>query len=164
MGDLLRSPSGKCVVLTPRSGSHSLAAAALAAWYPEQYAAYLASDGTWHPAAFLPEENFDNTLNAAIVVRHPVERFRSMCAHRLDKSLSQHLAHPSYDPLPQGTFDRAFRFENGLDAVAEYLGLPTPLPQIDATDEADKPTLTPEQEARVRELYADDVALWESLS
>jgi hypothetical protein len=27
----------------------------------------------------------------------------------------------------------------------------------------DKPTLTPEPEARVREIYADDVALWESL-
>jgi hypothetical protein len=152
------------VVLTPRSGSHSLAEAALAAWYSDRYAAYLASDGTWHPAAFLSEENFDGTQTAAIVVRNPVERFRSMCAHRADKTVEQHLEHPSYGPLPQGTFDRVFRFENGLDAVAEYLGLPTPLPQVDATDEADKPTLTPEQEARVREMYAADIALWESLS
>jgi hypothetical protein len=59
---------------------------------------------------------------------------------------------------------RHFKFENGLDAVAEYLGLPIPLPQIDATDEADKPTLSAEQEARVREIYAADIALWESLS
>jgi hypothetical protein len=150
-------------VLTPRSGSHSLAAAALAAWHPEKHAAYLASDGTWHPAAFLPEENFDGTQDAAIVVRNPVERFRSMCSHRLDRSVNEHLANPCYGPLPQGAFDAVFKFENELDAVAEYLGLPTPLPQIDATDEADKPTLTPEQEARVRELYAADIALWESL-
>jgi len=28
---------------------------------------------------------------------------------------------------------------------------------------ASKPLLTPEQEARVREIYAADIALWESL-
>ena len=164
MGDILRSPSGRCVVLAPRSGSHSLAAAALAAWHPEQHAAYLASDGTWHPAALLPEENWDGTQNAAIVVRNPVERFRSMCAHRTDRSIAEHLERQCYGPLPTGAFVRHFKFDDGLDAVAEYLGLPIPLPQIDATDEADKPTLTPEQEARVRELYAEDIALWESLS
>jgi hypothetical protein len=27
----------------------------------------------------------------------------------------------------------------------------------------DEPALTPEQEAREREIYADDVAMWESL-
>jgi len=164
MGDILRSPSGNCVVLTPRSGSHSLAAAALAAWHPEQHAAYLASDGTWHPAALLPEENWDGTQNAAIVVRNPVERFRSMCSHRLDKSIAEHLDSPGYGPLPYGAFVRHFKFEDGIDAVAEFLGLPTPLPHIDATDEADKPTLTAEQEARVREIYAADIALWKSLS
>jgi hypothetical protein len=163
MGDILRSPSGNCVVLTPRSGSHSLATAALAAWHPEQHAAYIASDGTWHPAAFLPEENFDGTQTAAIVVRNPVERFRSMCSHRLDRSVEEHLAAPCYGQLPAGSFARHFRFEDGLDAVAEYLRLPLPLPQLDATDEADKPTLTAEQEARVREIYATDIALWESL-
>jgi len=28
----------------------------------------------------------------------------------------------------------------------------------------DEPALTPEQEARVREIYAADIALWESLT
>ena len=86
-----------------------------------------------------------------------------MRSHRLDRSIDEHLAAPCYGPLPKGTFARVFRFEDGLDAVAEYLGLPVPLPQLDATDEADKPTLTAEQEARVREIYAADIALWESL-
>jgi hypothetical protein len=164
MGDILRSPSGTCVVMTPRSGSHSLAAAALAAWHPERYAAYLAADATWHPAAFLPEENYDGTQPAGIIVRNPVERFRSMCSHRPDRNVDEHLSAHSYGPLPAGPFARVFRFEDGLDAVAEYLGLPVPLPQLDATDEADKPQLTTEQEARVREIYAADLALWESLS
>jgi hypothetical protein len=66
-------------------------------------------------------------------------------------------------PLPQGQFARVFKFENELRDVTEYLGLPFPLPQIDATEEANKPVLTPEQETQVREIYADDIKLWESL-
>jgi hypothetical protein len=50
-----------------------------------------------------------------------------------------------------------------MNEAAKWLGLPTPLPHEDATNEADKPTLTPEQEARVREIYADDISLWENL-
>jgi hypothetical protein len=86
-----------------------------------------------------------------------------MVAHRRWRTLEEHLDSPVYGPLPQGDFSRYFRFEDQLDAAAEWLGLPTPLPQEDATNEAAKPALTPEQEARVREIYADDIALWESL-
>jgi hypothetical protein len=45
----------------------------------------------------------------------------------------------------------------------EWLGLPTPSPQLNEEAEELKPTLTPEQEARVREIYSDDIVLWESL-
>jgi hypothetical protein len=117
-----------------------------------------------HPAnAFPSDENWDGTNpNVGLIVRHPVERFRSMIAHR-HLNVDEQLDSPMYGPLPQGTFVRYFRFESELDAAAEWLGLPTPLPQEDATDEAAKPTLTPEQEARVREIYAADIALWNSL-
>jgi hypothetical protein len=86
-----------------------------------------------------------------------------MCAHRPSRTLAEHLDSPSYGPLPTGNFSRYFRFEDQINEAAAWLGLPTPLPQEDATDEADKPILTAEQEARVREIYADDIALWESL-
>jgi len=160
MGNLLRSPTtGTAVALTPRSGSHSLAVAAINAWWPggEVF--------EYHPAnAFPNDENWDGTQdNVAIIVRNPVERFRSMCAHRPERTLEEHLAQPVYGPLPRGNFVRYFKFETELDAAAEWLGLPTPLPQEDATDPALKPDLTPEQEARVREMFADDIALWESL-
>jgi hypothetical protein len=160
MGNILRTPNGNAVLMTPRSGSHSLARAALIHYWP---ALWVESDD--HPAILLPlDEGWDGSnSNVAIVVRHPVERFRSMCAHRPERTLEEHLDSPMYGPLPTGNFARYFRFENQLDAAAEWLGLPTPLPQEDATEEADKPTLTPEQEARVREIYADDIALWESL-
>jgi hypothetical protein len=68
-----------------------------------------------------------------------------------------------YGPLPHGDFIRYFRFEDQLDAAAEWLGLSLPLPHEDATDEASKPTLTAEQESLVREIYAADIALLESL-
>ncbi|NBW19292.1 MAG: hypothetical protein EBR82_66085 [Caulobacteraceae bacterium] len=86
-----------------------------------------------------------------------------MCAHRPERTLEEHLAEPFYGPLPKGNFARYFRFEDQLNEAAEWLGLPTPLPQEDASDPALKPTLTAEQEARVRELFAHDIALWQSL-
>lgn len=160
MSEILRSPTtGNAILLTPRSGSHSLAVAAMQAFWPT-----ISVVQELHPAAsFGEQEHWDGSnANVAIVVRNPVERFRSMIAHRhLD--VDEQLANPMYGPLRQGDFAHYFRFEDQLDEAAEWLGLPTPLPHEDATDEAGKPTLTAEQEARVREIYADDIVLWESL-
>jgi hypothetical protein len=160
MSDILRSPNGNAILLTPRSGSHSLAITAMQTFWPD-----VAISGNGHPAwRFGFQENWNGTnQNVAIVVRNPVERFRSLCAHRLNMTVDEHLANLCYGPLPQGNFVRYFRFEDQLNDAAEWLGLPTPLPQEDATSESDKPPLTPEQEARVREIYAADIALWESL-
>jgi len=160
MGNILRTPNGNAVLMTPRTGSHALAKAALIHFWPDLW-----QEDDDHPAALLPvDEGWDGSnSNVSIVIRNPVERFRSMCAHRPERTLEEHLDAPIYGPLPQGTFDRYFRFEDQLDDAAEWLGLPMPLPQEDATDEAAKPVLTPEQEARVREIYAADIALWESL-
>jgi len=160
MSNILRSPNGNGIHLTPRSGSNSLSIAAFAAFWPD-----IQTPNGIHPANVFPvDENWDGTnAKVGLIVRNPVERFRSMCAHRPERTLEEHLARPAYGPLPRGNFARYFRFETELDAAAEWLGLPTPLPQEDATDEAAKPVLTPEQEARVREIYAADIALWESL-
>jgi hypothetical protein len=158
MSEFLVSPvTGNCVLLTPRSGSHSLARAALTAWYPD------APPPEGHPAQSLPVIIDWPDCPVAIVVRNPVERFRSMVAHRPERTLEEHLAEPFYGPLPKGNFVRYFRFENELDAAAEWLGLPTPLPHEGAAGPAAKPDLTPEQEARVRELFSADITLWESL-
>jgi len=159
MGEVLRSPvTGNAVLLTPRSGSHSLASAAITAWYPNT----VVPDGQ-HPAGSLPPESWNGESGFGLIVRNPVERFRSMVAHRPWRTLEEHLDAPAYGRLPKGTFARYFRFEDQLNEAAEWLGLPTPLPQEDATNEADKPMLTAEQEARVRGIYAEDIALWESL-
>jgi len=159
MSSVLRTPNGNAVLLTPRSASHSLAQAAMTHFWPH------IACGEWHPAAYFGvQEEWDGANKlVALIVRNPIERFRSMCAHRPERSLAQHLASPVYGPLPRGNFVRYFRFEDELGAAAEWLGLPLPLPHEDATDPAAKPVLTPEQNARVREIFADDVRLWESL-
>jgi len=160
MSDILRAPNGNAVLLTPRSGSHSLALAAMQAFWST-----IAIGDEGHPAWYFGVQEVwaDTNENVGIIVRNPIDRFRSMVAHRPERTLEEHLASPVYGPLPRGNFVRYFRFEDQLNAAAEWLGLPTPLPREDATDPALKPSLTPEQEARVREMYADDVALWESL-
>jgi len=163
MGNTLRSPTnGNAILLTPRTGSHSLVMAAISQWWPET----VLVDSTQHPSCWIPhQENYERGTkeNVGVIVRNPVERFRSMIAHK-NLNVDEQLARPMYGPLPASPFVRYFRFEDGgLNAAAEWLGLQTPLPQEDATSEANKPALTPEQEARVREIYADDIALWESL-
>ena len=147
-------------MLTPRSGSHSFALAALQTWWPQR----LAVGYFEHPANLFPEdENFDGQPLVALIVRNPVARFRSMCAHRPDRTVAEHLDNPLYCALPRGPFAAYFRFEDQLDAAAEWLGLPTPLPQESATAIEIQPALTREQETRVRELFSDDIQLWESL-
>jgi len=159
MGDILRAPNGNALLLTPRSASHSIAMAAVQSFWPD-----ISLEGFSHPAAAFPsQEDYDGSQQSiAVVLRNPVERFRSMVAHSGLSTESQ-LGRPRYRPLPSAQWSRAFLFETQLQDCADWLGITVPLPQIDMNVEADKPTLTIEQEARVRVIYAADIALWESL-
>jgi len=167
MSALLVGEQSRAVLLTPRGASHSLAAAALSQWHPNGYQLWQQSPNK-HPALFLPNTEWPcdhpQGLEIAVVLRDPIERFRSMCAHRPDKTTEEHLANPVYGPLDTaGTSNKYFLFETELQECADWLGLSVPLPHLDASAELDKPSLSEEQTARVREIYADDVALWESL-
>lgn len=55
-----------------------------------------------------------------------------------------------------------FRFPGHLAQAATLVGLEGELPKANEA-RRQKPTLTPEQEAKVRSYYADDQALWESI-
>jgi hypothetical protein len=161
---LIRGDNNRFLLLAPRSASHSFAAAALEQWHAEAFAAWKASDANEHPARYLPNLVYPMDCHApAIIVRNPVERFRSACARHGVASVDACLESPLFGLLPGGSLVRPFLFETQLQACADWLGITVPLPRIDATDEADKPTLTQDQEARVRELFAADIALWESL-
>ena len=85
-----------------------------------------------------------------------------MCAHKPGRTILEHLDRPVYEPLPKGDF-KYFLFESQLQECAYWLGIQIELPHIDASTELNKPTLTPDQEAIVRQIYADDIILWESL-
>jgi hypothetical protein len=163
MGNILRSPiNNNAILLTPRTGSHSLVLAAIVQWWPDT----VLEDSIQHPACWiLHQESYEGgiTENVGLIVRNPVERFRSTIAHR-NLNIDEQLIRPMYGPLPEGNFIRYFRFEDQLDIAAEWLGLQTPLPIEDATDPSDKPILTPEQGSKVRSIFAKDIELWESLN
>lgn len=160
MGNILRVPNGNGLILTPRTGSHSIATAALHSFWPE-----IIIEQEGHPAGYLPiQENWNgNNENVGIIIRDPIERFRSMCAHKPERTIVEHLDRPVYGPFPKGNFTRYFRFEDQLQDCAYWLGINMPLPHIDPSIESNKPILTPDQEAIVRQIYAEDIILWESL-
>jgi hypothetical protein len=164
MGSILKGTNDRHLALATRSGSHSIVAAWLQQFEPINYAAW--QEGGMHPARYLQEQLSDYEMPSgatlAVIVRNPVERFRSMVA-RHGLSVDEQIAAPMYGALPQLPFTNYFRFEDELQACAEWLGLTLPIPVLAESGEADKPTLTAEQEAAVRQIYAADIALWESL-
>jgi hypothetical protein len=163
MGNILRSPiNNNAILLTPRTGSHSLVLAAISQWWPDT----VIEDEIQHPSCWIPhQESYEHGSreNVSIIVRNPFERFRSMIAHK-NLNIDEQLVRPIYRPLPQGSFVHYFRFEDQFNTAAQWLGLHIPLPIIDTTEETDKPILTLEQENIVREIFASDIILWESLN
>lgn len=159
MSDVLRAPNGNAILLTPRTASHSLALAAMQTFWPE-----IVIEDIGHPAWYFGVQEMWNgsNPNLGIIVRNPIERFRSGVA-RKNADVAASLTNPIFGPLPQGNFVRLFKFETQLEEAAEWLGITVSLPQEDATEPASKPNLSAPQQARVREIYAEDFALWESL-
>ena len=67
--------------------------------------------------------------------------------------------------LLEGNLIKLYRFPSDLDALATEAGLSLPLPNIDGdNDSGAKPVLSQAQVARVQAIYADDIALYESIT
>jgi hypothetical protein len=108
--------------------------------------------------------------DTTLVVRDPVERFRSAVATVGDTDLDVVLAklendervNRHYLPTSRLLVDgcKLFRFETDLDDVAAELGITLGAGRSFGI----KPDLTPEQLARVQAIYADDIALHESIT
>lgn len=168
--------------------SSSLSRAIIRDFWPDvetfiQAAAYPAGKGpNTLQAHFLCPKEKEPTKHVVLVAREPVARFRSAMAqfglddveavltaletnaeyplrHRtVVLAENEHFTHQHRLAQPSA---KVFRLED-LDAAATYIGLTLPLPVInEATNE--KPTLTPEQEARVLAYYAEDKALYDSV-
>ena len=168
-GAKITLPNGNRFALVPRSGSYAIIWQAI----PEDDRT---PGGEWHPINATsqtigsPLQEDEPADGLCCLVRDPVERFRSACARRkttVDEGLQLLQGDVHFWPLSDmgllADGVKHFKFPEQIDACAEWLGLPTPIPQLNAEAEDGKPLLTPEQEARVRELYAADISLWESL-
>jgi len=125
------------------------------------------SAGIWQGAV----SSVENPTLPAIPVRDPIERFRSACAQEgitADEALAKidkvnfHFrptsAHVTVDCV-------LFKFPEHLDELAAFLGLES----IDRVNDGEtnnppKPDLTAEQLTLVREIYADDIALYASIA
>jgi hypothetical protein len=134
---------------------------------------------------WVPKKFNSNQKQVAQIVRDPVDRFRSAVAFMnlvgrkcgtieeiIDDLINETHALDSI----QGTIAANFHFRmqsrfrgdityfrmDQLQECADFLGIKVPLTRInESTNE--KPVLTPEQEDIIRDFYADDVKLWESI-
>lgn len=142
--------------------SSRIARAIIASFYPAkelliQNAAYPEGKGPDDaPAVMLCPQEKTPSKPVVLVVNEPVDRVLATMAQRglpdVDAALNS-LPHQHSLATPSA---RVFR-DNDLDAAAAYIGLSLPLPRV---NERPKPTLTPEQEARVLAHYAADAALY----
>jgi len=170
LGARITTDNGRRFAIVARSGSYTICWQSL----PASLQTIPAGSTRWHPVSVHPRCDSmtadEQAVGMCCMVRDPVERFRSSCA-RQNVSVEEGLARGEWDVhfwslermglLQEGV--QYFRFPDQLNACAEWLGLPTPVPQRNEEADAGKPVLTAEQEAAIRTAYAADIALWESL-
>lgn len=170
--------NGVGVAAIGKSGSSAIARAILFDLEPE-YEVRSASGST---------DNVERSLNrpkwqalvpktqrptqAVIPVRDPIERFRSACAQDGRTAQEQLLkveagefnghTRPTSDYLINGA--RLYKFPDQLAGIAAELGVDEiPAVNDSETNNGPKPDLAEEEIARVSVVYADDIALFESI-
>jgi hypothetical protein len=165
----------KGLVVVTRSGSHCLFKMILDMYYPSSLVFQNEID-RWHPIRSIPvtdtidiaQTPIPEQLVFAVIVRDPIERFRSACA-RLEKTPSEVIAE-NLDDVHVWTLEsmglinhpqaKYFLFSE-LEKCALFLGLPTPLEQVN--EEPIKPDLSQEDLQFITQYYAKDIELYNSL-
>lgn len=170
-------PDQKAVACIGKSGSTAIGKAILARYYPDKIPVTAGADPRNAPGwqAFVPKtETPDSPI---IPVRDPVERFRSACAQtrkqdKVDEVLDQLEAGKglanNFHFVPATAYltgtSTLYRFPEHIEALAEALSLGE-IPVVnDGGNNPPKPELTAEQLARVEALYAEDIALFNSIT
>jgi hypothetical protein len=181
-------PNGKSFNFTSRSCTSSLGLMALKQFHPDRVPEHPLVDGVAHR---LLDYGIGETLpeGCAIMVRNPIDRFKSVVVRTgisVEKALCMLYWFQGLGPEPSSTDRYDLEYANGttwhhltpvtqfvqpdsrvfkfpdISGIAEYLGIVAPVEHINACP-GEKPELTAEQESRVREVYAADLTLWESL-
>ena len=167
----------KGLALITRSGSHCLFKLILDTHYPlPEMSEIVETSDRWHPIRSIPTQYIIDTaqrtipeqLTFAVIVRDPIERFRSACA-RMQKTPTEVIAE-NLDDVHVWTLEsmglinhpqaKYFLFSE-LEKCARFLGLPTPLQQVNA--EPVKPDLSQEEVQFLEQHYAKDIELYNSL-
>lgn len=180
-------PNGKTFNFTSRSCTSSIGLMALKQFHPDRIPDHPLIDGAAHR---LNDYAIGESLPAgcAVMVRNPVDRFRSLLGRmgvtaeqalcwlywfhglgdqpaatdRVDLEYTAGTTWHHFTPVSQfvNADSKLFKYPD-VAGMAAYLGITVPEEHINTADT--KPELTAEQEAKVRAIYAADIALWESL-
>jgi hypothetical protein len=166
-GAKITLPNGKKFALVARSGSYSIIWQAL----PENLRN--PNRERWHPINATGDSIGSPLVETDIsdlccLVRNPVDRFRSACA-RQGVTVEEGLKLKEYDVhfwsledmglLAEGVTH--FKFPEEINLCAEFLGLPTPVPQMN--QEINKPVLTGGQIELIKEQYRNDNLIYTKL-
>jgi hypothetical protein len=168
------------IAIIYKSGSSSIAKAVVDTYYPKLSNAnfHFPPDGHginrpgWQ--GICPKITDPRTSYAAI--REPVDRFLSAFAqigeNDINKVLTRLENDDFYNPhlwkQSQGLKEKTklYKFPHQLEEFADDTGLSYPLPEINDGDSHNppKPELTQEQEDRVKEIYKEDILLYNYIS
>jgi hypothetical protein len=115
----------------------------------------------------IPSVIDDGKRELVAVIRNPVERFLSGCARKkwtieygieeLKKDSPDFHIRAQYTFLSEKRETKFFKFPDQIDEIANYLGLPTPVPKLNVS--SSKPIPTDEQLAWLTEYYKKDFDL-----
>ena len=158
-----------------RSGTQILFKEIVSKYEPESTSEFVILDTEWKPASTLESIKDLNSLDVssldfAVVVRDPVERFRSSCV-KLNYSVEQalndlenvHLISLKNMGLLDSPNAKYFSYSNeGFAGCSSYLGLensPSPAEE----DESRKPVLTQEQINLIKSAYSYDYEVFSNL-
>jgi hypothetical protein len=182
----------KLLAFNPKCATSTFSWAILRQYYPEvvdqlNTTTKWAYDGKTEEQMlhrWVPKKASPYKKQVAQIVREPVSRFRSAVGfmNLLDRAgtleeIIDDLIHETnalegmsntiasnFHFRPQSRFKGNITYfrMNQLQECADFLGIEVRLKTINKTRH-DKPTLTKEQEDIIKDYYADDVALWESI-
>lgn len=188
---MLKTPAHN-IIVPPKVGSSSVARAIIKQFYPDieqkiQTARYPAGQGPndkqWQ--GYVPQHDSEKPI--LMLVRNPVDRFRSAMAQfsltdvdavidsiindtkiqiplpsNRTASVKNNLHFTTQASLLEGT-TKLYQFPDQLEQFANEAGLDYPLLTINESSNP-LPDITAEQETQLREIYADDLVMLESIA
>lgn len=178
------------IAVSPKVGSSSLARVIIAAYHPDIESVLTTPHGDGKGTAYPEGKDADSRrlqgkcprLDSPkdrpvtlLAVRDPIEKFRSSCVQSkvadvdakitaLESGFDRDAHFWPQARLVQGNLVKLYRFPTDLEQLAIDAGLAWPMPDIDGGNDPNaKPILTEDQINRLQAVYADDVALYDSI-